>query len=251
MRQPAATDVIKVMIVGDSISHGSSGDWTWRYRLYKHLRHHGVNLDLVGPKNDLEAITTARTGDGDQSYADPDFDTDHDAQWGRPYCAEMNEIAAKVAEHHPDYLLVLLGINDLFWYDHGTEQNEANLRTFIGNARAGNPALRLVLGTLLDTHKATHDPLFNARVSDFNRQLILVANDLHTQRSPIVIAATHAEFVASAHTWDGTHPNAQGELRIAAAFADTLAGQFKIGAPYPRPFPTVTEVLPTAKTVTS
>ncbi|MEU6717032.1 GDSL-type esterase/lipase family protein [Nonomuraea sp. NPDC046802] len=245
--QHAVADVVSLMIVGDSISHGSSGDWTWRYRLYQHLRAHGVNLDFVGPKNDLDAITTSEVGDGDRTYADPDFDTDHDAQWGRPYCLEMNEIAAKVAAHRPDYLLVLLGINDLFWYDHSPEQNEANLRTFITAARSGNPALRLVLGTLLDTHKASVDPVFNARVSEFNRRLITTSCDLHTPESPIVIAATHAEFVASAHTWDGTHPNAQGELRIAAAFADTLAGQFGVGAPYPRPFPTVTEVPAAAK----
>jgi hypothetical protein len=57
--------------------------------------------------------------------------------------------------------------------------------------------------------------------------------------------------VASAHTWDGTHPNAQGELRIAAAFADTLAGQLGIGAPFPRPFPKVSEIAPEAKQAVS
>ena len=37
--------------------------------------------------------------------------------------------------------------------------------------------------------------------------------------------------------WDGTHPNANGEIRIAAAFADALAGKFHLGAAYPTPVP--------------
>ncbi|GLW09095.1 hypothetical protein Misp01_42240 [Microtetraspora sp. NBRC 13810] len=239
--------VLRLMIVGDSISHGSSGDWTWRYRLCRHLLAHGVAFDLVGPRRDLDAITTEPTGDGDLTYADPAFDTDHNAQWGRPYCLEMNEIEGKVARYRPDHLLVLLGINDLFWYGLSAEENEANLRAFVAGARRGNPAARLLLGTLPDTARAHDDPVFNARVSEFNRRLILAAHELHTRRSPVAVAATHAEFVASAHTWDGTHPNAQGELRIAAAFADALAAHFQVGAPYPRPFPPVAEVPREAK----
>ncbi|MGW7139328.1 hypothetical protein [Streptomyces xanthophaeus] len=45
------------------------------------------------------------------------------------------------------------------------------------------------------------------------------------------------EFDAKLHTWDDTHPNPNGEERIAAAFADVLAQRFQIGAKYPRPYP--------------
>ena len=41
----------------------------------------------------------------------------------------------------------------------------------------------------------------------------------------------------AADTWDGTHPNANGEVRIAAGFADALAGRFHLGRLYPAPFP--------------
>src|SRR4030095_1828177 len=102
-----------MMIVGDSISHGSSGDYTWRYRLYKHLTANGIAVDFVGPRNDLENIMTTQAGDGDQTYADPDFDTDHDSQSGRTLVDEAAVIGSKVREYNPDYLLVLLGINDL------------------------------------------------------------------------------------------------------------------------------------------
>src|SRR5262245_48795337 len=39
----------RIMIVGDSITKGSSGDYTWQYRLYKHLRADGFRPRMVGP----------------------------------------------------------------------------------------------------------------------------------------------------------------------------------------------------------
>ncbi|MFB7516723.1 GDSL-type esterase/lipase family protein [Streptomyces sp. NPDC056144] len=240
-------DMIDIMIVGDSISHGSSGDWTWRYRFWKHLREHEVNLDLVGPKATLDNIRTAEVGDDDDTYADPEFDPDHDAQWGRPYVSEKEEIEAKVREHDPAYLLVLLGINDLFWYGVEPPRFEENLREFVANARRARPDVRIVLGTVLQCQKGVDEPDFGARIAATNDRIRAVAKDLDSPEAPVVVAETAAEFVAADHTWDGTHPNAHGELRIAAAFADALASRFGIGAPYPRPYPAVPDVPSEAK----
>lgn len=56
-RRPAAPvpsgPVERIMVVGDSITQGSSGDYTWRYRLWRHLTDRGVRVDLVGPRDDL------------------------------------------------------------------------------------------------------------------------------------------------------------------------------------------------------
>lgn len=40
---------LKIMVVGDSISHGHEGDYTWRYRMFKWLQASGVSADFVGP----------------------------------------------------------------------------------------------------------------------------------------------------------------------------------------------------------
>ncbi|KRB62495.1 MULTISPECIES: GDSL-type esterase/lipase family protein [unclassified Kitasatospora] len=238
---------LPIMIVGDSISHGSSGDWTWRHRFWKHLAAHRVAVDLVGPKNTLDNIRTAESGDDDDTYADPEFDTDHDARWGRPYLAEKDEIEAKVAEHGPEYLLVLLGINDLFRYGVEPAEFEANLREFVANARRAEPGLRIVLGRILPTTKAEADREFAARVAACNGRIETVAKDLDRADARVVTARTDAEFVAAAHTWDGTHPNPAGEFRIAAAFADVLADRFGLGARYARPFPDGAEISQAAK----
>ena len=74
-----------------------------------------------------------------------------------------------------------------------------------------------------------------------------VAAELRTPYSPIEIADTAVEFVAAEHTWDDTHPNPNGEVRIAAAFADVLAQRFGIGAGYPRPYPVLENIAAAAK----
>ncbi|WP_407835157.1 hypothetical protein ACE1OC_00080 [Streptomyces sp. DSM 116496] len=69
-----------------------------------------------------------------------------------------------------------------------------------------------------------------------------MVKELSTEQSPLYVAETAAEFVAEKHTWDGTHPNPNGEIRIAAAFADIVASGFGIGAAYPRPYRDIAQV---------
>ncbi|MGC0419444.1 SGNH/GDSL hydrolase family protein [Embleya sp. AB8] len=197
---------IPVMIAGDAIGHVGSGDRTWRYRLWRHLRAHNVRLDLVGSKDPL----------------------DH--------------IEAEVAEYHPDYLLVLLGVDELRRPPIDPARFERNLRAFIADARRADPRLRIVLGHVLPTHHAGPDPEFAARAAGYNARIDTIAAELGTEDSPIVVAPTDAEFDAATHTGDGLHPNPAGEYRIAAAFADVLADRFHLGVHYPRPFPRVGDI---------
>src|SRR5690349_18811597 len=69
----------RIMVVGDSISQGSAGDWTWRYRLWKHLSARVTGLDFVGPRNDL--FDNVAGVQGSPAYADSSFDRDHNALW--------------------------------------------------------------------------------------------------------------------------------------------------------------------------
>ena len=231
----AATPAI--MVVGDSISQGSAGDFTWRYRLYKHLVSAGVAPSFVGPRNDLYDNVANQQGNHD--YADPNFGQNHDAVWGRMLADEMSTIQGEVQGATPDYVLVLLGINDLGFGRTDPAGTEANMRTFIANARAAKSNLRFVLGELLPTQRATTDSAFAAEVADYNNRLLQVASSLSTSTSPIAIANDGVDIVPANDLWDGTHPNAAGEGKIAAGFADSLSASFGVGAPHPRPYPVV------------
>ena len=229
----------RIMIIGDSITQGSSGDYTWQYRLYEHLRADGVSPQMVGPYSWL--FNNITNVEGDCSYADPKFERANDARWGMTLFQEKGVIRAKVARYRPGYLLVLLGLDDLFWFGKSQSDMAANLRGFIAAARAARPRIRIVLGLIPpDIHQQTSHA-FHAIIATYNYTISTTAARLSTAASPIAVARDGAGVHVAADLWDGTHPNANGEVKIAAGFANALASRFRLGRAYPTPFP----VLPT------
>ena len=228
----------RIMIVGDSMTQGSSGDYTWQYWLYKHLLADGVRPRMVGPYGWL--LNNVTSTQHDHSYADPRFGHANDATWGMALFREKDVIGRKVATYRPDYLLVLLGLNDLFWYGFGQSVMARNLASFIAAARASRPHIRIVFGLIPpDIHQ--RNPAFAASVASYNQTIASTAARLSTRKSPIAVAHDGAGVRVAADLWDGTHPNANGEVRFAAGFADVLARRFHLGHVYPKPYP----VLPT------
>ncbi|MFC3994957.1 GDSL-type esterase/lipase family protein [Nocardiopsis sediminis] len=234
---PPPAGTVRVMIAGDSISQGSSGDYTWRYRLWKHLTEDsGLNIDFVGPYDDLLAVNS---GDpGDHHYADPDFDTAHASIWGASAGEIAEAIGEQVAEYRPDYLLVMAGTNELV---RGGEADDAlnGIRDVVDTARVAQGDIRFVIGELTPVRGGAGDEAMNARIAQFNAALPEVAAQLDGEESPVAVARTADGYDAAEDNWDPAHPNARGELKIAAAFADTLASALDLGDPYPRPLPEV------------
>ena len=228
----------EVMVVGDSITQGSAGDFTWRYRFDKHEAAAGAQLSLVGPRDDL-FDNVANTLNNNHTYADPAFNQRHGSLWGESLGGGAAHIGGDVATYKPDYLLVLLGINDLAFGMSDPAGTEASLRTFIANARTADPEVQFVFGTLLPSQRTQSEAGFASMVADFNARLRSTTDELSTADSQIYVGETAGDIVPQSDLWDGSHPNAQGEVKIAAAFADSLAGNLSIGAPYPRPYPTV------------
>ncbi|WP_435769247.1 GDSL-type esterase/lipase family protein [Nocardioides sp. SYSU DS0651] len=219
----ADDDPVRIMLLGDSVTQGSSGDWTWRYRLWQHLAGVGADVDFVGPRDDLWNL---RTGEpGATSYADPAFDRDHAARWGMWAVFPDVPIPDLVAVHQPDVVVVMLGVNDLL-YGVPTEQVSQRLRDVVAEARSVRPDVDVVLA------EATQR--WFAGVPELDAAMAAAAEELSTEQSRVVLAPASAGYELAADTWDGSHPNARGEVRIAAAVADALA-TLGVGAPVPRP----------------
>jgi hypothetical protein len=229
----------RIMIVGDSITQGSSGDYTWQYRLYEHLVADGIRPVMVGPYHWLYNNVT--NVEGDRSYADPRFGHANDATWGMALFREKDAIGAKVAKYRPDYLLVMLGLDDIFWFGIDQSAMAVNLAAFIAAARTASPHIAIVLGLIPpDIHEQTNSALA-AALATYNHTIYSTASQLSTAASPIAVAQDRSGINVATDLWDGTHPNANGEIKIAAAFADALARRLHLGEVYPTPFP----VLPT------
>lgn len=217
---------LRILIVGDSVTQGAAGDWTWRYRLWQLLQDAGVAVDFVGPRTDLWDLQAG--GPGATSYADPAFDQDHAARWGMRIAALDIPITDLVATYTPDVVITMLGVNDLL---DGREPAAvaADVAAFVESARSVRPGVAVVLG------EATQH--WFPGVIDFNAALAALASGASTTTSPLVLARTAAGYDAAVDTWDHSHPNANGEVKIASAVAAALR-VLGIGVPAPPPTPT-------------
>ncbi|MEV7447582.1 SGNH/GDSL hydrolase family protein [Streptomyces nigra] len=222
--------MLRFMPVGDSMTIGSAGEHTWRYRMWQHLRDtHGGPFALVGPRETL--YDKATESPSSYAYADPEFPRAHLAGWGEGWQHMVPLIADAVRAHRADVLLVSLGLIDLGFYTNA-EQTAENVRAFVAEARTANPRVRLVVLPVIPNVRAVDDPPFAAQVTRFNELLAKTVADLDQPRSPLLLASPPPSYDIDRDTYDGTHPNASGEHKIAGAFADAMHQAWDLGEPY-------------------
>lgn len=229
--EPSTARPLRVLVVGDSVTQGSAGDWTWRYRLWQHLSSTGTEVDFVGPRDDLwDDIAHTQ---GSQDYVDPDFDRDHASRWGATlafFPQTDQPIGQLVESYAPDVVIEMLGFNDLVFLRHEPARVADDVRGLVASARAADPDVDIVLGHLSQT--------WSPGVDEVNLLLDDLAQDLDDVTTRVVTAKVETGYSLREDTWDQAHPNARGETRIAAAMADALAG-LGLAQPYARPLPIV------------
>src|SRR5262249_42754014 len=85
-----------------------------------------------------------------------------------------------------------------------------------------NPRIHMILLPVIPNVRAETDAPFAAQVTLFNELLAKAAADLDEPRSPILLASPPPSYDIHLDTYDGTHPNASGEHKIAEAFAGAM-----------------------------
>jgi tetrahydromethanopterin S-methyltransferase subunit B len=209
--------MLRFMPVGDSMTIGSAGEHTWRYRMWQHLREtYAGPFRIVGPRETL--YDKATESPDSYEYADPDFPRAHLAGWGEGWLHMTPLIREAVRAQRADILLVSLGLIDLGFYTNAA-QTADNARAFVAEARAANPRIRMVVLPVTPNVRAESDASFATEVAAFNELLAKVVADLDESRSPL-------------DTYDGTHPNESGEHRIAEVFAEAMYQAWDLGESY-------------------
>ncbi|MFJ1926977.1 GDSL-type esterase/lipase family protein [Streptomyces sp. NPDC088131] len=226
-------DAMRFMFVGDSMTIGRAGDFTWRYRMWQHLE---ASFDapyaIVGPRTGL--YDTATDTPVSHAYGAPAFPAGaraHLAGWGEGWLHMAPVIADAVAAHRADILLVSLGLIDLGFYT-DSEQTARNARAFLAAARTANPHLRCVLLPVIPNIRAESDAPFAAECARFNELLAKAVADLDEPTSPLLLASRPPGYDIHTDTYDGTHPGPSGEHRLAAAYADAMHQAWGLGGPY-------------------
>lgn len=224
----ASEDATRVMVVGDSVTHGQHGNYTWRYFASKQL---GDRVDFVGPhRGTIDGHNTFGGG-----YADPDFDQDHAARWGLSMWETLywnSETAPGVTSlmvSDPEVVVVTLGFNDLIGMNQSPEQTIGHMGEFVSRVRAVNPDVDFVLGSLPQE--------WYEQIADYNDLLPAAASALSMPGSEVVVTPT-AVLELGVDTYDAAHPTTSGDRLISAAVLSGL-GELGIEGPEPQPVPEV------------
>jgi hypothetical protein len=222
--------MLRFLPVGDSMTIGSAGDHTWRYRLWRHLRAaYDSPFTFVGPRETLyDKATDSPTS---YAYAAPDFPRAHLAGWGEGWAHMAPLIGHAVREHRPDVLLVSLGLIDLGFYTNA-EQTTQNVRKFVREARAANPRVRMVLLPVIPNIRAEADETFAGELTRFNELLEKAVADLDEPTSSLLLAPIPESYDIHTDTYDGTHPNESGDRKLAGAFAGAMWEEWGVGGEY-------------------
>ncbi|MET9803731.1 GDSL-type esterase/lipase family protein [Streptomyces sp. NPDC006368] len=227
---------MRFMFVGDSMTIGRAGDYTWRYRMWQHLdTTFDGPYDIVGPRTEL--YDTDAAAPVSHAYADPAFPEDarrHLAGWGEGWLHMAPLIGEAVAATGADVLLVSLGLIDLGFYTNSAQTAE-NTRAFVREARAANPRLRAVLLPVIPNIRARDEEPFAAECARFNELLAKAVADLDAPGSPLLLATPPETYDIHTDTYDGTHPGPSGEHKLAAAFATAMHQAWGVGGPYAPP----------------
>jgi lysophospholipase L1-like esterase len=283
---PPSGGHIKVMVVGDSMTQGHEGDWTWRYRLWQWFRDQRVDVDFVGPytgtqpsdspaapapppvPGDPPPLPSLPRTSGGYAAGASSFDSDHFAVWGRQAAQDKDLISDQVQQFQPDYLLVGLGFNDMGWVISGPDETLASMKTLVDRARAAKPNIKFALANVPQRTAIGGREDLPISTDTYNQLLNVAIPTWSTATSPVALVDWRGNYSCETSRcpagYDGLHPNAWGEYQIAHAFETTLHDSYRLGAGVPavpaqadvpvRPTPVPSNVVaapsPTGVTVT-
>ncbi|MFF5176141.1 fibronectin type III domain-containing protein [Micromonospora sp. NPDC000089] len=246
---------LKVMVVGDSMSQGHEGDYTWRYRLWQWFMDQHVSVDFVGPyygtrepdgaappspprmQGQTEVDSLAVNAAGRYAAAAAPFDSSHFSVWGRQAAQDKDQIRQQVATYQPDLLLVGLGFNDMGWFVSGPEGTLASMKSLVDNARAAKPDVRFALANVPQRTRIGGRDDLPVNTDRYNAMLAAAIPAWSTANSPVKLVDWRGNYSCEVGGcpagYDGLHPNALGEFQIAHAFEKTLHDGYGIGASVP------------------
>ncbi|GAB1518530.1 hypothetical protein RhiTH_001590 [Rhizoctonia solani] len=192
----------KVMFLGDSIT-GSPG--CWRALLWTQLVNAGkTNVDMVG--------TLPAQGCGIP------YDGDNEGHGGylATNIANQNMLPAWLSATTPDVVAMTLGTNDV-WSSIAPATILTAFSKLVDQMRASKPTMKILVAQILPMNPSGCTEC-NQRVIAFNSAIPAWAKNKTTTASPITVVDLYKGFNTTTDTYDGVHPNENGNAKIAASY---------------------------------
>ncbi|MFE6526168.1 GDSL-type esterase/lipase family protein [Streptomyces sp. NPDC057794] len=210
-----AAEPVRVMPLGDSIT-GSPG--CWRAVLWNRLVSSGrTGIDFVGT---LPPQACGQAHDGDNEGHGGELATQ---------AADRNLLPGRLAATDPDIVVMHYGTNDV-WSGIAPDRILAAYTKLVGQMRASNPDMRILVAQLIPMNPGSCAACAQ-RVVDLNARIPAWARATGTDRSPVTVVDQWTGFSTAGDTYDGVHPNASGDAKIAARWFPALAAALDAGVP--------------------
>ena len=198
---------LRIMPLGDSITQADSEHDSYRRPLFKNLELEGRSVDFVG------SLSSNYRGGPPRR----DFDLDHEGHWGWRVDEILEEVGRWVLEEEPDVLLVHLGSNDVF-QDQGVSSTLDELSRLIDVVRDARPDAAFLIAQIIPTSNASR----NRTLRELNTGIASLESK-STERSKVRIVDHFTGFDPARMTYDGVHPNPEGEIHMAERWLEGLA----------------------------
>ncbi|MFG1780443.1 cellulose binding domain-containing protein [Micromonospora sp. NPDC049051] len=221
---PSAAAPVRVMPLGDSIT-GSPG--CWRAALWNRLQSTGyTDVDFVGTL-------------GPQGCGEP-YDGDNEGHGGYlvTNVANQNLLPGWLAATRPDIVLMHFGTNDV-WSNIAPATILAAYGRLVEQMRAANPATKVLVAKIIPMAPPTC-PECGQRVTALNAAIDGWAAATTTPGSPVVVVDQWTGFDTATDTYDGVHPNASGDRKMADRWYPALTAALGGVTPTPTATPTLT-----------
>ncbi|MGW6205674.1 GDSL-type esterase/lipase family protein [Streptomyces sp. NPDC055089] len=211
----AAAAPVRIMPLGDSIT-GSPG--CWRSMLWDQLQNAGyTDIDFVGTLNAQSCALT--------------HDADNEGHGGflATTTADQNLLPGWLATTAPDIVVMHFGTNDV-WSSIAPDTILAAYTKLVGQMRAGNPAMKVLVAQIIPINPSSCAECA-ARTVAFNERIPAWAQGITTAQSPVTVVDQWTGFDTATDTYDGVHPNAVGDAKMAARWFPALSALLTPGDP--------------------
>jgi hypothetical protein len=213
-----ASAQLKILPLGNSITQarndGTIQQNSYRRELYLQLTNNGYSVDFVGSRD-------KPFPNGGLNFPNNDFDPNHEGHWGKKveWFLQNGKLNTWLQSYDVDVALIHLGSNDMIHND-GVQSTIDELKAVIDTLRTDNPNIWIYLAKLIPRDHTNS----NNRITNLNAAIPSIQTDMSTANSPIFIVDQNTGFDATTDTYDGTHPNNAGELKMATVWYNALVG---------------------------
>lgn len=202
--------LLKILPLGDSITQGNQYTLSYRHSLWKKLLDSGIEFDLVG------GLTENKKGSPKfPDYQGVVFDRDHQGHWGYTADEILTLLPNALLKYDADVVLIHLGTNDIFKRQ-STDSTIDELEKIVRVLRLDNPAITIFLAEPIPVNG------YPAEIKQLGAAIRDLAPRLHQHRSPVILVNQAAGFSVSKDTYDGIHPNATGEEKLASKWFEAI-----------------------------